>query len=210
MLALISVVGILTMLLVVTSSVGYLVLQRGRMCPRCGGYTTPIVLRRMLRVLSRWVQWRWCSRCGWEGPGRTGPELGILDPPFDHESGFRWGHPNLQGVPVFYWRDETETAETSDTPSAHPSGFDWVPDEWEGTDRRVVERRQARQGDHPSGFYFRASQEFDPPRFQWAPNKRSAGEDAEVPSRPPSERPWYLAWFVSKEPPGFQWKAPGD
>ena len=208
--ALISVVGILTMLLVVTSSVVYLVLPRGRMCPRCGGCTSPIVLRRMLRVLSPWVQWRWCFRCEWEGPGRTGPELGILDPSVGHESGFRWGHPNLQGVPVFYWRDETETAETSGTPSAYPSGFDWASDEREGADRRVVERRQARRADHASGFHFRASEEVAPPSFQWAPSKRSADEDAEEQSRPPSQRPWYLAWLVSKEPPSFHWKAPGD
>ena len=207
MLALIAIVGILTMLLMVTSSVVYLVLPRGRMCPRCGGCTSPIVLRRMLRLLSRWIQWRWCSRCGWEGPGRTGPELGILDPPVDHESGFRWGHPNLQGVPVFYWRDETETVEASGTPSDHPSGFDWALDEWEGAERRVDERRRV---DYASGFHFRTSEEVAPPDFQWALSKRSVDEDDEEQSRPPSERPWYLAWFVSKEPPGFQWKAPGD
>ena len=76
MLALIAVAGILTMLLVVTSSVAYLVLPRGRMCPRCGGCTSPIVLRRMLRVLSRWVQWRWCSRCAWGGPRQNEPGAG--------------------------------------------------------------------------------------------------------------------------------------
>jgi len=146
------------MLLVVMTSVAYLVLPRGRMCPRCGGYTSPVMLRRMLRVFEHWVQWRWCSRCAWEGPGRKGPALGLLDPPADHESGFRWGHPNLQGVPVFYWRDEHDVPETSDPPPVHPSGFRWSDDEREGEDRRVAERRQ---GDHPSGFRFRARGEAD-------------------------------------------------
>lgn len=207
-LALIAATGIFTMLLVVTSSVVYLMLPRGRMCPHCGGFTSTIVLRMMLRVLSPWVQWRWCSRCGWEGPGRRGPDLGILDPPADHEPGFRWSHRDHEGVPIFYWRDETETTETSHVPSAHPSGSHWAPNEREGTDRRMAgrrvadrrvgERRQAQKADHPSGFYFRVSED-----------KRSADADAQELSRPPSERPWYLAWFVSKEPPGFRWKAPG-
>ena len=86
--------------------------------------------------MSRWIQWRWCSRCAWEGPGRRGPELGILDPPADHESGFRWGHPNLQGVPVFYWKDENETTEADGNPPVHPSGFQWGPDQRERPDRR--------------------------------------------------------------------------
>jgi hypothetical protein len=67
-----------------------------------------------------------------------------------------------------------------------------------------------RRADHASGFHFRASEEVAPPGFQWAPSKRSADEDAEEQSRSPSQRPWYLAWLVSKEPSGFQWKAPGD
>ncbi len=55
MFALIAVVGILSMLLVVATSVAYLMLPRGKMCPRCGGPTSPVVLRRLLRVLSTWV-----------------------------------------------------------------------------------------------------------------------------------------------------------
>lgn len=197
------------MLLVVTSSVAYLVLPRGRMCPRCGGSTSPVVLRRMLRILSRWIQWRWCSRCGWEGPGRKGPELGILDPPVDHESGFRWGHPNLQDVPVFYWRDETEATEASSTPPADPSGFQWAADQrQEDADRRADERRQPEKPNHPSGFYFRASEEVDPPRFEWGPGAQSSGDDEPV--HTPVRRPWYLSWLISKEAPNFQGKTARD
>ena len=208
MLALIAIVGILTMLLVVTTSLAYLVLPGGRMCPRCGGSSSPVVLRKMLRFLSRWVQWRWCARCGWEGPGKKGPELGILDPPVDHESGFRWGHPNLQGVPVFYWRDENETTETADLPSAHPSGFYWAAEGREGTDRRKADQRKEPGAKHPSGFYFRSSEDSDPPSFQWGGGEPSTDNDP--PARPASRRPWYLSWFVSKETPGFHWKTSGD
>ncbi len=203
MLALIAVVGILAMLLVVTTSVAYLVLPRGRMCPRCGGSTSPVVLRKMLRVLSRWVQWRWCSRCAWEGPGRKGPELGILDPPTDHDSGFRWGHPNLQGVPVFYWRDENEVKEPSGPPPVHPSGFEWGADEREGADRRMAERRETAEPDD-SGFHFRSPQHVESTGFQWGSDRRAS--DKEEPARPPSRRPWYLAWFVARDTEGFQWK----
>ena len=200
------------MLLVVMTSVAYLVLPRGRMCPRCGGYTSPVMLRRMLRVFEHWVQWRWCSRCAWEGPGRKGPALGLLDPPADHESGFRWGHPNLQGVPVFYWRDEHDVPETSDPPPVHPSGFRWSDDEREGEDRRVAERRQ---GDHPSGFRFRARGEADSPGFQWGPGGRASDAADGEPTQPTSRPPWLLSWLASrqaasKQDPGFQWRPPRD
>ncbi len=207
MLALIAVVGLLSMLLMVTTSIAYLVLPRGRMCPRCGGSTSPVVLRRAFRVMSRWIQWRWCSRCAWEGPGRRGPELGILDPPADHESGFRWGHPNLQGVPVFYWKDENETTEADGNPPVHPSGFQWGPDQRERPDRReVARRRQTPRADHPSGFHFRSSADVEPAGFQWGPDPQ-ASDEADSP-RPGSRRPWFLTWFIAKEATGFQWKAP--
>ena len=196
------------MLLVVSTSVAYLVLPRGRMCPRCGGSTSPVVLRRVFRVFSRWVQWRWCSRCAWEGPGRKGPELGMLDPPVDHESGCRWGHPNLQGAPVFYWKDEDEVVETPDPPSVHPSGFQWEPDEREGFERRVAERREDPDPDHPSGCHFRSAEQVASAGFQWAPDRRAS--DRGDPPRRSSWRPWHLAWFVDKDTPGFQWKTHRD
>jgi hypothetical protein len=121
---LIAVVGILLMLLVVTTSVAYLTLPKGRLCPSCGGATSPVVLRMALRALSPWVQWRWCSRCGWEGAGRRGPDLDPLDPPVSYGSGFRWADSESENVPVFDWHPDR-----SDGPGepnvSHPSGFTW-------------------------------------------------------------------------------------
>ena len=140
MFLLISLVGILSMLLVVTASVAYLALRRGRLCPHCGGSTNPVVLRRFLRLLSPWLQWRWCSRCGWEGPGRRGPDLGPLDPPADPGSGFRWGASDSEDIPIFHWKSDPPSGEGKDRPD-HPSG--------EGKDRP----------DHPSGFRWQSSAE---------------------------------------------------
>ena len=122
MFLLISLVGILSMLLVVTGSVACLALPRERLCPHCGGATNPVVLRRLLRLLSPWLQWRWCSRCSWEGPGRRGPDLGPLDPPADPGSGFRWGARGSDDVPIFDWQSRSQ--EGTDRPD-NPSGFEW-------------------------------------------------------------------------------------
>ncbi len=102
MFLLIALVGILSILLLVTASVAYLALPRGRLCPHLGVVTNPVVLLRLLRLLSPWVQWGLCSRCAWEGPRLRGPDLGPLDPPVDHDSGFRWGDPDYENVPIFY------------------------------------------------------------------------------------------------------------
>lgn len=62
--------GLILLLLVAGLSVAYLVLPAGPLCPRCGGPTHPVRLRRWARPLRRLLQWRWCADCGWEGPGR--------------------------------------------------------------------------------------------------------------------------------------------
>jgi hypothetical protein len=186
------------MLLVVTASVAYLALPRGRLCPHCGGATYPVVLRRLLRVLSSWVEWRWCSRCGWEGAGRRGPDLGPLDPPADHDSGFRWGDPGIEKVPVFYWRSDRRR-EKGPGRSSRPPGFERRADEepFEPTDPA---RRDFRPG---------SSEELEPPPFPLGPGMSlGPGTGDEKPYQTP--RPWYLAWLVSKNPPGFQWKERGD
>lgn len=204
-LALIALVGILSMLLVVATSVLYLVLPLGRMCPRCGGYTNQVLLRKLLRLASRWLQWRWCSRCGWEGPGRRGPDLGPLDPPVDHESGFRWSCPNLEDAPVFHWHDPDENADADLPPVDHPSGFQWGASPPAGPDPARARTRNQR-----TGFYFGPAQKAGGSTFEWGPGKLSArgGERTSVDDS--TRRPWYLSWLVSRDAMGFQWKSDRD
>ncbi len=195
MFVLITLVGILSLLLLVTASVAYLALPRGRLCPHCGGVTNPVVLRRLLRVLSPWVQWRWCSRCSWEGAGRRGPDLGPLDPPADPDSGFSWGDPDIGEVPIFYWRSDGP-GERGEAPPGHLPGFKWR------ADKEPIEP-------DPPGFQFGPSKELKPPHFKWGPGSRpgprSGGDRGQ---RTP--RPWYLSWLVSKNRPGLQWKERED
>jgi hypothetical protein len=181
-LLLIAFVGILTLLLIVAVSLAYLALPRGRMCPHCGGATNPVVLRRILRVLSPWVQWRWCSRCNWEGPGRRGPHLGPLDPPPELESGFQWGDPNVEDVPIFYWRSD-DPDERGEGPPKHLPGLRWQTS--------------------------KEPEELKPPKYQWREGLR--GPPRSRPRSggrrpPPPPRPWYLSWLVSKKAPGFEWR----
>ncbi len=194
------------MLLVVTASVALLALPRGRLCPHCGGATNPVVLRRLLRILSHWVQWRWCSRCGWEGPGRRGADLGPLDPPADHDSGFRWGDPDVEEVPIFYWRPD-HPSDGGEAPPHHLPGFKWqVEKEPSEPSEPTTPEPTARE---PTGFHFRPSGDLKRPQFKWGPGirrgSRSGGDQ-----RPPPPRPWYLSWLVSKNPPGFEWRERED
>jgi len=195
---LIALVGILSILLLVTASVAYLVLPRGRLCPHCGGMTNPVILGRLLKVLSPWVQWRWCPRCTWEGPRHRGADLGPLDPPVDHDSGFRWGDPDYENVPIFYWRSDDPGEKGKHRPD-HMSGFKWQADE---------EPTGPTEPD-PPGFSFPPSWKLKPPHFPWGPGvSRGPGPRADRQGRTP--RPWYLSWLISKNPPGFHWKERGD
>ena len=181
------------MLLVVTASVAYLALRRGRLCPHCGGSTNPVVLRRLLRLLSPWLQWRWCSRCGWEGPGRRGPDLGPLDPPADPGSGFRWGASDSEDIPIFHWKSDSPGGEGKDRPD-HPSGFRWQ------SSAEPTERTEPEQ----PGFDFGPPGETKPPPLSWE-RRKSRGRRTADAERPQAARPWYLTWLVSKDPPGFHW-----
>jgi hypothetical protein len=42
-------------------------------CPACFGPSFPLH-RRWLRRLAPWIEWRWCPRCGWQGPARRVPD----------------------------------------------------------------------------------------------------------------------------------------
>lgn len=50
-----------------------------RGCPACFARTAPIH-RPCLSRLVPWVEWRWCARCGWQGPARKAG-TGALTPP---------------------------------------------------------------------------------------------------------------------------------
>jgi len=143
MLALIALVGLLSSLLVVTIGVAYLAIPSGRMCPRCGGPTDPVTLRAIQTLVRKWLQWRWCSRCGWEGAGRKGPDVAPFEPPVDHDSGFRWSKPDGGDVPVFWWG--TGEAPPRRPGLGHPSGFRWK-----------AQPPEKHQPSHPSGFQFGA------------------------------------------------------
>jgi hypothetical protein len=204
---LISLVGILSLLLVVTASVAYLALPRGRLCPQCGGATNPVVLQRLLRILSLWVQWRWCARCGWEGPGLRGPDLGQLDPPADRDTGFRRGNgpdrseepdvPDIESVPTFHWRSSPQK-ERRQAPPDHPSGFKFQSEE-ESTDPAGMGEGEEQ------GFHFRPPGKRKRPEFRWGP-RVNRGDIVGTDPKIRAIRPWYLSWLVSKEAPGFQWR----
>jgi len=45
------------------------VLHSAHVCPACLEQTVA-VQRKILTVLVRIAEWRWCPQCGWEGPSR--------------------------------------------------------------------------------------------------------------------------------------------
>ena len=55
---------------------------------------------------------------------------------------------------------------------------------------------------------FRPSWGLNPPRRPWDPRMGRWPEPRSSRGRR-TPRPWYLAWLVSKNPPGFQWKEKG-
>lgn len=204
LLALIALVGCLSFLVVVLTSVAYLALPSGRMCPRCGAPTSAILLESWWqRPASRWLQWRWCSRCSWEGVGRRGPDVGLQDSPVDHESGFRWRRTMSEQVPIFHWRDNAEN------PPDHPAGFRWSADD-DGDDPPetddVAEASQDGTPGHPSGFRWGGPRD-NAPLFLWGVGAQT--EPRETPSSPvrrPNE-PWYLNWLPPRKSSGFRWKS---
>ena len=154
------------------------------------------ILRRLLRILSPWVQWRWCSRCTWEGPRLRGPDLGPLDPPVDHDSGFLWGNPDYENVPIFYWRSDRTHGKNEPRPD-HISGLKWQAEE-EPTGPTEPDSL---------GSYFPPQWELKPPHFPWGPGTSRGPKPRARRGRTP--HPWYLSWLVSKNPPGFYWKERG-
>ena len=188
--------------MVVLASIAYLALPSGRMCLRCGVPTSSVVLEAWWqRPASRWLDWRWCSRCGWEGVGRRGPDVGLKDPPVDHESGFRWGRPKSEQVPIFHWRDGAEH------PPDHPAGFRWsnaAEEERPSESNEPAEPTGEGTADHASGFRWGSPGE-EAPFFLWGLGARGGREPKPVPSPRPAV-PWYLSWLPPKKSSGFRWK----
>jgi hypothetical protein len=42
-------------------------------CPACFGPSFALY-RRWLQSIVPWIEWRWCPRCGWQGPARRLPD----------------------------------------------------------------------------------------------------------------------------------------
>ena len=47
-----------------------LVLRPVAECPACFEPVTLLLQRRWLRTLAPWLEWRFCPRCGWQGPAK--------------------------------------------------------------------------------------------------------------------------------------------
>ena len=223
MFVLIALLGIISLLLIVAASVAYLALPRGRLCPQCGGTTSPVVLQRLLKILSHWVQWRWCARCGWEGPGLRGPDVGALDLVVRRASHPRRRAtdvsesdiPDIGDVQTFQWRSGDQEERREDR-SDHPSGFQWqvggepvepdeTPDHPSGFTWQPGEEAALPNEPQAPGFYFRAKGDRRRPQFKWGRGANRGRRTADNPPARPA-RPWHLAWLVSKDAPGFQWK----
>lgn len=111
-------------------------------CPECGSRTQAVLPRPGLRLLTRWLVFRWCPVCTWEGVGRVGPER-IPGRPAAHASGFHWNPQDLAEDLGFQWATREASAEDPSQPPDHPSGFRFAPHEPTGPVGRPA---------HPSGF----------------------------------------------------------
>lgn len=167
MLALAALAGLLTAILVAAVRVAYLAIPSGRLCPECGGGTSAVEMTAVGRLVAAWLQRRWCSRCGWEGLGRRGPDVAAHEAPVDHDSGFRWQRPDGHSVPIFWWASGEETFGPPDHPLRRPAD-DLPPSEIDAPD-------------HPSGFRFADEEDARGPVFEW---NDDGGRTEEQP-RPP-------------------------
>jgi len=185
--------GSLAVVAVLAAALAYRALPTGRMCPQCGGLTATVRPPGRLRWLARWVQWRWCSRCGWEAAGRRGPEWRAGMRPVDHDSGFRWGSPAVGDAPIFYWRPDGGPLVD---PEDEAEGFRW---------KEAGGGAPGAREDGSDGFRFGPPSE--PPveeGFTW----KDPADDAE---RPSARRRWLSGPSGRRPPPpGFEWRKPRD
>lgn len=135
--------GILVSILAVALAAAARRAPAHRHCPSCGEDTRtvqpPSWLRR--RLAGR-IDLRWCPACGWEGPGRAGPEW-VPGHPIAHGSGFFWGE---QRMPVDFGFRFATAHEATPGPERphHPSGFRFAAPAGRPDGARA----------HPSGFHW--------------------------------------------------------
>ncbi len=172
--------GILAATAVALAAVGYVRAPTRLRCPECGSPTEAVLPRWGSRILTRWISFRWCPACSWEGIGRVGPER-TPGRPAAHASGFRWSKVRREDDPGFRWRPEPERPAPAEPPD-HPSGF-----------------RFGESGAHAAG---------DPPAhesgFTWAPRP----EADRSPRNPPDHRSGFR-WGTRASGPVFRWKEDG-
>ena len=142
-------------------------------CPSCGGPTAAVLPPALLAPGRRWLTWRWCPDCSWQGVGRKGPEPvpGLI---LGHVSGFAWGPGGSDGERGFDWADASGAGTRPDRPS-HPSGFRFAPSPARPSPRgfrfRGAQPREGRRTATPSfGWRWRAA-----PVFGWRSACASAG-----------------------------------
>ncbi len=155
--------GFITTATVALAAVTYRRAPTRARCPECGSRTQAVLPRRGFGLLTRWLVFRWCPVCTWEGVGRVGPER-IPGRPAAHVSGFHWSAHDLQQDLGFRWATHEPPGEAPSRPPDHPSGFRFASSE-----------RGARDA-HPSGFSWAPDVEgqtvthtrlADPSGFRW-------------------------------------------
>ena len=100
--------------------------RRGRLCPRCGSTTVPLVPSFPLNLMGRRVLSRWCSGCDWKGLAlRPSHEHRGLDGRIHLRGGFRWGSAAPPPSPFFRWGDQLEDEESQDLSTPPPPPFQW-------------------------------------------------------------------------------------
>lgn len=185
----VSLASLVLLLLMAALSVAWLALPGGRFCPRCGGPSHPVRLRRWVRPLDRILQWRWCAECGWEGLGR---------PPKAPNPGerFHWRRPDPRRSPVFQWQGDDEPEAPADP-------------------ERKVEPRGGGEPPAPTP----PPPHEPAPGFRWRPPRQGGGaafhwggaEEERGPSRTSDGLVVrFFRWLRKGKAPGFRWRDPGS
>lgn len=191
-------VVVLAILVAALSTAVYRVPRRWA-CPKCHVATVPLK-KRVGWLVNRWVEWRWCPRCHWQGLSRG--NVGKAPPP-----------PSGREIPPrdsFRWRGRhtlsADTASAPPVPTLHAdhSAFQWgterspPPFEWKGdaAGETTVSRKP---GPHPEGDP--ASGTPDGPLRADSPRRATGGSEAASPGDHDEQ-----ASPDDFDPFGFRWK----